>query len=118
MKKEEKIKKKRLARRKARTRKKLLSKARARLSVFRSNKYIYAQIIDDATGATLVAASEKEASRGKLTKTQKAEAVGKTIAERAQKKKIKKVVFDRGSYKYHGRIKALADAARAGGLEF
>ncbi|MCS7174545.1 50S ribosomal protein L18 [Pseudothermotoga sp.] len=95
---------------------------RPRLSVFRSEKHIYAQIIDDSKGHTLVAAStlDKEL-RNKLTKTYGIEAareVGRLIAQRALNLGIKKVVFDRGGFKYHGRIKALADAAREAGLEF
>ena len=96
--------------------------ARARLSVFRSSKHIYAQVIDDAAGRTLVAASSSEsAMRGKLKSgADKAAAtqVGKLVAERAAAAGIKEVVFDRGRYLYHGRVKALADAARAGGLIF
>ena len=95
---------------------------RPRLSVFRSLKHIYAQIIDDTTGRTLCAAStlDKEL-RGKLqglTKTQQAAEVGKLIAKRALELGIKQVAFDRGGHKYHGRVKALADAAREAGLEF
>jgi large subunit ribosomal protein L18 len=95
---------------------------RPRLSVFRSSKHIYAQIIDDVKGATLVAASsmEKEQRAGAKTgaNIEAASAVGKLVAERAAKSGIKDVVFDRGKYLYHGRIKALADAAREGGLNF
>ncbi len=95
---------------------------RPRLAVFKSEKHIYAQIIDDTKGHTLVAAStlDKEL-RDKLVKTYNVEAareVGKLIAQRALSLGIKKVVFDRGGFKYHGRIKALADAAREAGLEF
>jgi large subunit ribosomal protein L18 len=91
---------------------------RPRLSVFRSNKYIYAQVIDDATGATVAAASsiEKEVKSGANQSV--ASEVGKLVAKRAAEKGIKSVVFDRGPYLYHGRVKALADAAREGGLEF
>ena len=91
---------------------------RPRLSVFRSNKYIYAQVIDDATGATVAAASsiEKEVKSGANQSV--ASEVGKLVAKRATEKGIKSVVFDRGPYLYHGRVKALADAAREGGLEF
>jgi large subunit ribosomal protein L18 len=93
---------------------------RPRLAVFRSLKHIYAQVIDDRQGATLAAASSGEknssvASGGNLAG---AKQVGKLIAERAKTKGISKVVFDRGGYLYHGRIKALADAAREAGLEF
>ncbi|MFY9755203.1 MAG: 50S ribosomal protein L18 [Pseudolabrys sp.] len=95
---------------------------RARLSVFRSSKHIYAQLIDDVKGATLAAASSLEKTMREGAKTgadiAAAKAVGKLIAERAKEKGIKDVVFDRGGYLYHGRIKALADAAREGGLNF
>jgi large subunit ribosomal protein L18 len=95
---------------------------RPRLSVFRSSKHIYAQIIDDVNGKTLAAASsiEKSMREGKKTgaDTEAAKAVGKLVAERAVEKGVKDVVFDRGSYMYHGRVKALADAAREGGLNF
>jgi large subunit ribosomal protein L18 len=88
------------------------------LNVYRSNSNIYAQVIDDVAGVTLASAStlDKEISDG--TKSAQASAVGKLVAERAQAAKIKTVVFDRGGYLYHGRIKALADAARENGLEF
>lgn len=93
-----------------------------RLSAFRSSKHIYAQIIDDVTGTTLVAASTlDEALKGKLGYTGNKEAakeVGKLIASKAIDKGIKQVVFDRGGYIYHGRIKELADGAREAGLEF
>ena len=96
--------------------------ARPRLSVFRSSMHIYAQIIDDANGTTVAAAStlDKEL-KGKLktgANLDAAKEVGKLIASRAVAKGIKAVVFDRGGYKYHGRVKALADAARAAGLVF
>ncbi|GEM48620.1 50S ribosomal protein L18 [Deinococcus cellulosilyticus] len=90
---------------------------RPRLSVFRSSKYIYAQIIDDKNGVTLAQVASK-ALNVEGTKTDAAAAVGKALAEAALAKGVKQVVFDRGSYKYHGRVKALADAAREGGLEF
>ena len=97
-------------------------KGRARLSVFRSSRHIYAQIIDDAAGTTLAAASTVDKGLKTSLKTtaniEAAKAVGKLIAERAVAKGIKEVAFDRGGYKYHGRVKALADAAREGGLEF
>ncbi len=96
--------------------------SRPRLSVFRSGKHIYAQVIDDRKGATLAAASSlDEDVKGKLkTGADKAAAteVGKLVAERAKAAGVDKVVFDRGSYLYHGRVKALADAAREGGLNF
>jgi large subunit ribosomal protein L18 len=95
---------------------------RPRLSVFRSSKHIYAQVIDDAAGRTLAAASSLEAGLKTELKTgadkDAATAVGKLVAERARAAGITEVVFDRGSYLYHGRVKALADAAREGGLAF
>ncbi len=93
---------------------------RPRMSVFRSNKEIYAQLIDDRKGVTLVAASskDKELSKAKGTKSEIAAQVGKTIAEKALKAGIESVAFDRGGYLYHGRVKALADGAREGGLKF
>jgi large subunit ribosomal protein L18 len=94
---------------------------RPRLNVFRSLHHIYAQVIDDTSGTTLAAASTNEADvRSDLSgnKTDRARTVGKTIAERAKEKGVTMVVFDRGGYQYHGRIKALADAAREAGLEF
>jgi large subunit ribosomal protein L18 len=95
---------------------------RARLTVFRSGKHIYAQLIDDGKGETLAAASSLEKSLREGAKTganiDAAKSVGKLIAERAKEKGIKDVVFDRGGYLYHGRVKALADAAREGGLNF
>lgn len=106
--------------RKVRTRKKFLSKTdRPRLSVFRSNRYIYAQIIDDKLGKTLVAASEKEITDAKgENPTEKAKLIGQILAKKALEKKIKSLVFDRGAYKYHGRVKALAEGARDAGLKF
>ncbi|AMN53170.1 MULTISPECIES: 50S ribosomal protein L18 [Stappiaceae] len=95
---------------------------RPRLSVFRSSKQIYAQIIDDAKGHTIVSASTIETDLKSSLKTgadvAAAAAVGKLVAERAAAAGVKQVVFDRGGYQYHGRVKALADAAREGGLEF
>jgi large subunit ribosomal protein L18 len=93
---------------------------RPRLAVFRSVKHIYAQVIDDSKGHTVVAASSNEKTVGKASggNLAGAKAVGKTVAERAKEKGIKLVVFDRGGYLYHGRVKALADAAREAGLEF
>jgi len=95
---------------------------RKRLSVFRSSKHIYAQLIDDDAGVTLVSASSIEKdTRGQLktgASIDAAKTVGKLIAQRAQEKGIKDVVFDRGGYLFHGRVKALADAAREGGLNF
>ncbi len=92
---------------------------RPRLAVFRSVAHIYAQVIDDSQGATLVSASSVDkASRTNGGNVAAAKAIGKLVAERAREKGITKVVFDRGGYQYHGRIKALADAAREAGLEF
>ena len=92
---------------------------RPRLAVFRSNRYLYAQVIDDQTGRTLAAASSQEASlRSKSLSVETATEIGKLVAERAKSAGIEAVVFDRGGFTYHGRIKALADAARASGLEF
>ncbi|KAF0230973.1 MAG: large subunit ribosomal protein [Beijerinckiaceae bacterium] len=95
---------------------------RPRLSVFRSSKQIYAQIIDDANGVTLVAASTIEKDVKAKLKTgadvDAAKTIGKLVAERALKAGVTKVVFDRGEYIYHGRVKALADGAREGGLDF
>ena len=94
---------------------------RPRLSVYRSLKHIYAQVIDDLAGKTLVAASSASVIKGEdehLAKTKAAQAVGEKIAELAKAAHIEKVVFDRGGYIYHGRVKALAEAARAGGLLF
>jgi large subunit ribosomal protein L18 len=111
-------------RRQARVRRtiKAAANGRPRLSVFRSSKQIYAQIIDDAKGATVAAASTLEkdlrASLKTGADTQAATAIGKLLAERATAAGVTKVVFDRGSYMYHGRVKALAEAAREGGLEF
>jgi large subunit ribosomal protein L18 len=110
-------------RRQSRTRTALLSKTkRPRLTVFRSSKHIYAQVIDDSKGVTVAAASSLEKDlKGKLrTGADRAAAieVGKLIAERAKASGIEAVVFDRGGYMYHGRIKALADAARESGLKF
>ncbi len=96
--------------------------ARPRLCVFRSLKNIHAQVIDDSTGYTLVSASSLDAEiKDKITgkkKTEVAEQVGSLVAQRALNKGIKKLAFDRGGYKYHGRIKALAEAARKAGLDF
>ena len=92
---------------------------RPRLAVFRSINHIYAQVIDDQQGHTLVAAASTEKDlKGKGGNLDGAKLIGKTVAQRAKEKGITKVVFDRGGYLYHGRVKALADAARAAGLEF
>lgn len=119
-------------RRHSRVRKNVKGRAECpRLSVFRSNKYIYGQVIDDEEGVTLVAASslekrkKKSAAKNKKSnglplssKMRVAYEVGKLIAEKAQEKKIKKAIFDRGGYRYHGRVKAFAEGAREGGLDF
>ena len=98
------------------------SSARPRLAVFRSNKHIYVQIIDDSKGSTLIAASTLDVDAKKDLKgggnVSAAKAVGKLVAERAKAKGIETVLFDRGGYLYHGRIKALAEAAREAGLKF
>jgi large subunit ribosomal protein L18 len=108
--------------RRVRARLRRVSPDRPRLSVFRSSKHIYAQIIDDARGVTVAAASSVDSElKGKIkTGADKAaaEAVGKLIAERAKAAGVAAVVFDRGAYIFHGRVKALADAAREGGLAF
>jgi large subunit ribosomal protein L18 len=91
---------------------------RPRLSVYRSLNHIYAQVIDDTKGVTVASASSKAARLKTGGNVAAAKEIGKLVAERAQEKGIKKVVFDRGGYLYHGRIKALADAARESGLEF
>jgi large subunit ribosomal protein L18 len=113
----------RFERRVKRTRAKLHGTSeRPRLSVFRSSQHIYAQVIDDDTGKTLVTAStlskEVKSAAGEAKKTDAAKMVGKTIAALCKEKGIQKVVFDRGGYLYHGRVSALADAAREAGLEF
>ena len=92
---------------------------RPRLAVFRSVAHIYAQVIDDSAGKTLVSASSVDkGSKTNGGNVAAAKAIGKTVAERAKEKGITRVVFDRGGYQYHGRVRALADAARAAGLEF
>ena len=114
----------RTARRAATVRRKvkLAARGRARLSVFRSSQHIHVQLIDDEKGVTVASASTLEKAVREKAKTganiEAAKTIGKLIAERAKEKGIKDVVFDRGSYIYHGRIKALADAAREGGLNF
>lgn len=90
---------------------------RMRLSVFRSARYIYAQVIDDRTGTTVAEANSKSLGADG-DKTSQANAVGTAVAERARAAGVTRVVFDRGPYRYHGRVKALADGAREGGLEF
>ena len=91
---------------------------RPRLSIYRSNAFIYAQIIDDAKGTTLIGVSEKNLCKATGNKTEKAKALGVAMAKEALSKKIKAVVFDKGSYKFHGRVKAFAEGAREGGLDF
>ena len=94
---------------------------RPRLSIFRSNRHIFAQLIDDINSKTLFSVSDLKAKKGakkNLKKTDKARAIGLELAKEAGLKKIKKIVFDRGGYKYHGRIKAVAEGAREGGLMF
>ncbi len=96
---------------------------RPRLCVFRSNKYLYVQVIDDLAGKTLAAAATsqkamREQLGGKCSNLAAASLLGKTIAERAKERGVAKVCFDRGGYRYHGRVKAIADAAREAGLEF
>ena len=111
-------------RRRARVRRavKAAGRGRPRLSVFRSSKHIYAQVIDDLKGETLASASSLEKTMRESGNTganiDAAKAVGKLLAERAVKNGVKEVVFDRGSYLYHGRVKALAEGAREGGLAF
>jgi large subunit ribosomal protein L18 len=122
------IKKQKRYRRHKRVRAKISGTAKVpRLCVFRSAKHIYAQLIDDEKGKILVSASDLELKKTRKTKKMKDEKttkvaaayeVGKLVAEKAKAKKIEKVVFDRGGYKYHGRVKALAEGAREGGLKF
>ena len=92
--------------------------ARPRVSVFRSNKAIYAQLVDDATAATIVSARSAEVDTAGLKKSEVAKKVGELLAQRAKDKGIERVVFDRSGYLYHGRVKALAEGAREGGLVF
>ena len=107
--------------RRARRHKKIVEKTRGsnlpRLTVFRSSKHIYASLVDEKDGRVSFSVSDK-GLKNKTTKTGKAKEVGKQFAERALKNKVKKVVFDRAGYLYHGRVKALAEGAREGGLEF
>jgi large subunit ribosomal protein L18 len=114
------IKRVRRARRKQGVRKEILGVPdRPRLSVFRSLNHVYAQVIDDLTGKTLASASTRDKGfSDKGAKMAEATAVGKLVAQRAKDKGVSKVVFDRNGYLYHGRIKALADGAREGGLQF
>ena len=106
-------------RRHSRVREKIRGSAgRPRLAVFRSITHIYAQLIDDDAGKTLVSASSVEAKDGKAKKSERAKAVGMMLGEKAKAKGIAEAVFDRGGYRYHGRVKALGDAARGAGLRF
>lgn len=105
-------------RRARKVRARVKASGRLRLSVFRSARHIYAQIIDDAAGKTLVAASTLEAELAGGSNRDAAEKVGKLLADRAKAAGINEVAFDRGHFLYHGRVKALADGARAGGLNF
>lgn len=110
---------KRKIKRQIRTRAKIKGTAdRPRLSVYRSNRFMYAQLIDDVAKKTIIGVSEKHLKETPSGKIAKAKAVGVLLAKKAVDKKIKKVVFDRGSYSYHGRISAIAEGAREGGLEF
>jgi large subunit ribosomal protein L18 len=114
------LKAKRYDKRKRRVRAKIAGTAKKpRLSVFRSNVHIYGQLVDDEKGVTLVSVSDLSIGKksGK-TKTQIAQEIGESLAKKAAAKKIKSVVFDRGGFKFHGRVKALAEAAREGGLKF
>lgn len=117
MNKSQKIKNEARIRRHKRVRAKIFgTQDRPRLSVYRSLNHIYAQLIDDENGKTIVSASDKDIKVGK-TKTEKAFEVGKIIAQKAAEKKITNVVFDRGMFQYHGRVKAVAEAAKESGLQ-
>lgn len=105
-------------RREHRVRSRIRASGRLRLSVFRSARHIYVQVVDDARGNTLVAASSLDKTIKAGANCASAEAVGKLLAKRAAKAGVSEVAFDRGRYPYHGRVKALAEAARAGGLKF
>ena len=118
MKNTEKIKRENRIKRHKKVRAKIFGSAKIpRLNLYRSNKGFFIQLIDDQAGVTLASINNKEIKSGK-TKIDKAKEAGKLIAEKAKKANIKKVIFDRGGYKYHGRVKAVADGAREGGLEF
>lgn len=116
---EEKVKKIRRLRRTVRIRSKIQgTEKRPRLTVFASNRYFYAQLIDDTRGNTLVTVTEKELDDTKgVNKTQKAQDLGGVLAKKAKEHKIQEAVFDKGRYKYHGRVKAFAEGAREGGLK-
>lgn len=106
-------------RRKLRVRMSIKAKeARPRVSVFRSNKFISVQLIDDTKGVTLIGVSEKNLSKVEGTKSDRAKALGLLLADKARSKKITKIVFDRGSYAYHGRVRQVAEGLREGGMEF
>jgi len=94
------------------------SENRPRLTVFRSNKYIYAQLVDDQSAKTIIASTDKGKEKKLDNRMVSAKSLGQIIAKKAQDKKIKEIVFDRGGYKYHGRIKAVAEGLREGGLKF
>ncbi|MFH1423923.1 MAG: 50S ribosomal protein L18 [Candidatus Nealsonbacteria bacterium] len=111
--------KERKLRRQRRVRAKILgSLKKPRLCVFRSNKHIYVQLIDDILKKTILSVSDEKLKKGKKTKVDVSKEIGKTVAKAALEKKIEKVIFDRGPYKYHGRVKAVAEGAREGGLKF
>jgi large subunit ribosomal protein L18 len=115
---QQRIKREKRVRRHNRVRSKVEGQSdRPRLAIFRANQHIYAQVIDDATQKTLASASSMEL-KSKAKKSEVAAEVGTLIAKKAQDAKVKQVVFDRGGYRYHGRVKALAEAAREAGLEF
>lgn len=110
---------KRKQRRQVKVRSKIKRKDRPRLSIFISNRYIYAQLIDDEKGKTILGASEKNLDNIKgMKKIEIAKALGLFLAKKAKLKKINKIVFDRGSYTYHGRVRLFAEGAREGGLKF
>jgi large subunit ribosomal protein L18 len=114
-----KIKREKRLKRQNRVRARIFGTAKKpRLTVFRSLKHIYAQLIDDTKGRTLAASSSLELKKNRLTSKEIPQEVGKILAKKAQAKKIKQVVFDRGGYLYHGQVKALAEGAKKGGLEF
>jgi len=94
------------------------TETKPRLSVFRSNIHIFAQLIDDTTGKTLFSVSDIKTKKSKMTRVEMSKEAGLELAKKATEKGIKEVVFDRGGYKYHGRVKALAEGAREGGLKF
>lgn len=113
------IKNKQRIQRQRRVRGKILGTSETpRLSVFRSNSHIYAQLIDDVTGKTLLGLTEKHIEKKETKRIDNAKVLGRELAKKAQERKITKVMFDRGHYKYHGRVKALAEGAREGGLMF